>query len=122
MTASQLLAAARLLLDRAGVAVGWRAVAVAALARQALETAIDDLWGREAAGTEQASRHTQLLCLPSYADEAIAELAASTWVSLSGACHVRAYDLAPSADELSRWLSDTGTVIAGLALTTESCR
>lgn len=53
--------------------------------------------------------------MPTYADETISELAASTWVSLSGACHVRAYDLAPSRDELSRWLSDAGTVLAGLA-------
>ena len=115
MTASQLLTAARILSQRAGVVAGWRAVAVAALSRQALETAIDDLWRREAPGAEHAARQTQLLCLPCYADEAISELAASTWVSLSSACHVRAYDLAPSGDELVRWLADTGTVVAGLA-------
>lgn len=117
MTAPQLLAAAKVLLARSAVVSGWRAVAVAVLARQALETSIDDLWRREAPGVEEAARHTQLLCLPCFADEAISELAGSTWVSLSGACHVRAYDLAPSADELSRWLADTETVVAGLAET-----
>ena len=115
MTASQLLAAARVLSAQSGVVAGWRAVAVAVLARQALETAMDDLWRRKAPGAEEAARQTQLLCLPCYADEALSELAANTWASLSGACHVRAYDLAPSADELTRWLSATSTVLAGLA-------
>ncbi len=115
MTAEQLLAAARKLLGNGAVIAGWRAVAVAALARQALEAAIDGYWRGAAPGAGSAPRQTQLLCLPSYADEATSELAAATWVSLSGACHVRAYDLAPSSDELSHWLSDTQSVLAGLS-------
>jgi hypothetical protein len=67
VTASQLLAAARVLSAQSGVVAGWRAVAVAVLARQALETAMDDLWRRKAPGTEEAARQTQLLCLPCYA-------------------------------------------------------
>ncbi len=117
MTPPQLLGAARKLLDHPVVSTGWRPVAVAALARQALEAAIDDFWARAAPGAEAAARQTQLLCLSSYTDEGISELAAITWVLLSGACHVRAYDLTPSHDELSRWLSDTDAVLAGLAAT-----
>lgn len=79
--------------------------------------AIDDFWARTAPGAEAAARQTQLLCLSSYADERISELAATTWVSLSGACHVGSYDLAPSDDGLAHWLSDTGTVLKGLAAT-----
>jgi hypothetical protein len=116
VTSAQLLAAATKLLHDGGLPAGWRAVAVATLTRQALESAIDDYWIRAAPGAQGAPRTTQLLCLPSYTEETTAELAAQTWVSLSGACHVRAYDLAPSPDELSAWLIDTGTVIAGLSL------
>lgn len=114
MTPPELLASAEKLLHGDGASSGWRPVAVAALSRQALEMAIDDYWARRAPGAERAPRGTQLLCLPSYVDEMTAELAAQTWVSLSGACHVRAYDLAPSPDELSRWLSDTRAVLTGL--------
>jgi hypothetical protein len=114
MTPAQLLTAATTLFH-AAIPAGWRAVGVAALSRQALEKAMDDYWSGVAPGTADANRTAQLLCLPSYVDEHTAELAAQTWVSLSGACHVRAYDLAPSPDELSRWLTDTGTVIAGLS-------
>jgi len=113
MTPVQLLDAAATLLH-ASIPSGWRAVGVAALSRQALENAIDDYWLSVAPGAADANRTAQLLCLPSYVDDTTAELAAQTWVSLSGACHVRAYDLAPSADELSRWLADAGAVVAGL--------
>jgi hypothetical protein len=113
VTPDDLLAAATTLLHRA-IPTGWRAIGVAVLSRQALEMAIDDYWRHAAPEATAANRSTQLLCLPSYADQTTAELAAQTWVSLSGACHVRAYDLPPSPDELARWLTDTGAVIAGL--------
>jgi hypothetical protein len=116
VTPAQLLDEATKLLHHGGIPGGWRAVAVATLSRQALEAAIDEYWRRSAPGAEGAPRTIQLLCLPSYAEETTAELAGQTWVSLSGACHVRAYDLAPSPDELSAWLIDAGTVIAGLSL------
>jgi hypothetical protein len=116
MTPAQLLAAATKLLNVGSSGTGWGGVAVAALSRQALEAAIDEYWLHHARGAEVAPRTTQLLCLPSYVDEATAELAAQTWVSLSGACHIRAYDLAPSPDELSRWLADTRAVIAVLGV------
>jgi hypothetical protein len=114
MTPAQLLTAATKLFDDGGIPAGWRAVAAATLCRQALEAAVDDYWDQVAPCAKGAPRTIQLLCLPSYIDEITAELAAQTWASLSGACHVRAYDLAPSPDELSGWLTDTGTVIAGL--------
>jgi hypothetical protein len=114
MTPSQLLTAATKSLHDGGIPAGWRAVAAVTLSRQALEAAVDNYWDQVAPGAKGAPRTIQLLCLPSYIDEITAELAAQTWVSLSGACHVRAYDLAPSPDELSAWLADTNTVIAGL--------
>jgi hypothetical protein len=112
--AQELLAAARLLLISAPSPAGWRPNAIATLTRQALEAGIDAYWQRVASGTEQAHRSVQLLCLPVYAGDDLGGLASLTWVSLSGVCHVRAYDLAPSGDELARWADNVDRVLAGL--------
>jgi len=111
---AELLDAARSLLTAAPAPSGWQARAVATLTRQALEAALDDFWLRVAPGVEAAPRSTQLLCLPTYAGDQVAGLASTTWSSLSNACHVRAYDLAPSLDELARWLAATAQVLDAL--------
>lgn len=68
-----------------------------------------------APGTEaEKNRTVQLLCLPVYAGEEIGGLASTTWVSLSSACHVRSYDLAPTGDELARWADNVAQVLTGL--------
>ena len=112
--AELLLAAARALLADGSVA-GWRAHAVATLSRQALEAGIDAYWREVAPGTEQASMNVQFLCLPVYAGSYVGGLASTTWKSLSGVVHVRAYDLAPTADELRGWADNVDAVLAGLA-------
>jgi hypothetical protein len=95
---------------------GWRTQAIATLTRQALETSIDAYWADIAPGAERATMNVQLLCLPLYAGAEVAGLAGAAWSALSGVCHVRAYDLSPTADELRRWVNDVDTVIASLAV------
>jgi hypothetical protein len=112
--AELILAAARQLMTDGSVA-GWRAQAVATLSRQALEAGIDAYWRDVAPGTEEASMNVQLLCLPVYAGSYVGGLAATTWKSLTGVVHVRAYDLAPTADELQGWADNVDAVLAGLA-------
>lgn len=111
-----LLAAARTVLDQPDALPGsaW-ARTTALLARQALETALAAYWRRTAPGTEDAPFTAQLLCLRSYADADIAAEAFQSWAALSDACHHHAYDLAPTAPELRRWLTATEPVVAGLA-------
>ena len=101
----ELLAAARQLLERpeAGTAGVWPRAA-ALLGRQALELLLAELWQRRAPGTEEASMRAQLICLPRYLDAALAGRVAYAWGALSDACHQHAYELAPTAPELRRWL------------------
>ena len=109
MTPAELLAGARDLIERpdATTAGVWPRTA-ALLARQALEAAVDDQWAldSETAGMDRATMRSQLICLPSYADEAVARQIAFTYAALTGACHFHPYELAPTATELSRWISD----------------
>ena len=88
--------------------------AAALLARQALEQGLDDFWRKHAPGVEHSSRHAQLLCLRSYADEQLAEEASHTWAALSGACHHHAYELSPTASELERWIRSVSDVVDSL--------
>jgi hypothetical protein len=82
--------------------------ATALLARQALESALCDLWHRRAPGVEACSMRAQLLCLPLYLrDEELAERVSYAWVGLSRATHCHPYELPPTSSELSDWL---GTV------------
>lgn len=78
------------------------------LARQALETALDDYWRRHAPGLERCSMRAQLLCLPSYLHgdgaDGLAERTAYAWIRLSRACHQHVYELPPTAAELAGWI------------------
>jgi hypothetical protein len=99
-----------------GSVSGWRAQAVATLTRQALETGIDAYWADVAPGAQRATMNVQLLCLPVYAGTDVAGLAGAAWSALSSVCHVRAYDLSPTADELRRWVDDVETVVLSLGV------
>ena len=92
---------------------GWQR-AVAVLTRQAVETAIDDVWRAAAPGMTAASGRSKLTALPEYADREVALAAGSLWGALSNACHVRQYDLPPTASELTEWLVLARSVAAGL--------
>ena len=81
--------------------------ATALLARQALESALDDLWRLRAPGVELCSARAQLLCLPFYlgGDSVLAERVSYAWAGLSRACHHHPYELPPTSVELLGWLA-----------------
>lgn len=102
MTPEQLLDRARTLVANftPGTAGLWPRAA-ALLARQAIEAAMDELWTARAPGCAELSARAQLMCLPEYLrDRALAGEVAFAWVTLSEACHVRAYETGPTAEEL----------------------
>lgn len=110
---AQLVAAARVLCDREDEALAGRwPRAAALLARQALEGALDEYWRSRFAGAEDASAKAKLLCLPTYLKDPVARNAYHAWTALSRACHVTAYELSPTRDELESWLTDVEAVIA----------
>jgi hypothetical protein len=87
--------------------------AASLLGRQALESALDDLWRGKRSGIEAANMRTQLLCLPSFlGDEEFAGRVAHSWGALTRACHQHPYELAPTAQELERWLEITQHLVA----------
>jgi hypothetical protein len=107
MTPTELLAAARALLadELAATAGGWPRM-VALLTRQALEEALSGFWEARTAtaGLSGSSRKSQLACLPFYLDAGVAREAGYIWAALSDASHYHAYELAPTAGELTGWI------------------
>lgn len=118
MTPTNLLETARELIARADVSTAgvWPRTA-AFLARQALEDAVDARWAGNpiTAPMCRASMWSRLSCLPAYLDKQTARQVAFAYAALSGACHYHPYELAPTAAELSRWISDVEALIARLA-------
>jgi hypothetical protein len=103
MTPADLLAAARAIVERPSAATaGLWPRAAALLARQALESALDQLWASspDTGGLAQCTMRTQLTCLPAYLDPATAQEISYVWASLSEACHYHPYELGPTAAEL----------------------
>lgn len=87
--------------------------AAAVLARQALESQIVVVLGGRISGIDRASMRAQLLCLQTYsADPDLAGAVAHAWWALTGACHHRLYELAPSASELAGWLETIARFVA----------
>lgn len=86
---------------------------VAFLARQGLETGIDEFWDqihlREMTST---TRFTQLACIGQYLDndETVSGIR-NAWGSLSRACHHHPYELAPTASELDVSLSQVEALL-----------
>jgi len=117
MNAADLLAAARQVLDRpAAATVGVWPRAVALLTRQALEKALDEFWEATpaTAGLSQCPRRSQFACLPSYLNADTAREIAYVWSALSEACHYHAYELAPTATELSGWINAVADLMASM--------
>jgi hypothetical protein len=52
------------------------------------------------------------LCPTAYVDEDVAARAAYLSAALSRACHYHPYELAPTASELTRWLTETADLVA----------
>jgi hypothetical protein len=120
VTPADLLAAARDVMQRPAPATigGWPRV-VALLTRQALETAVDEVWKASptTVGLCGCTMKTQLTCLPTYLDHRLAHDVNYVWAALSSACHYHPYDLAPTAAELSRWIDSVATLLAAIGQT-----
>ena len=117
MTPAELIAAARQLIARPdALAVGVWPRTAAFLARQALEDAVDARWASDpvTAAMCQASMWSRLTCLPVYLDEQIAHQVAFAWAALTSACHYHPYELAPTAAELTNWITDVETLVSQL--------
>lgn len=109
-----LLAEVQTLLNRPDPATaGIWPRATALLARQALETALSELWQRRAPGLEQCPVRAQLLCLPGYlpGHGDLVGRVSYAWASLSRACHHHTYDLAPTADEIASCIETVGRLV-----------
>jgi hypothetical protein len=114
MTPDDLLAAARRLVDRPdATAAGVWPRAAALLARQALEQAMAALWAAcpQATGMCSSTMRSQLLCLTAFLGQDVATRAGYLSAALSRACHYHPYELAPTATELTRWLSETADLV-----------
>ncbi len=76
------------------------------LLRQALEEILGGFWRRFAPGVERATFNAQLICFPLYlhGDPELAQDVAWVWKSLSRAAHAHPYELAPTANEIRRWI------------------
>ena len=111
MTPAETLAVAQQLLERADArTAGLWPRAAALLTRQALEETLDAFWLSRNLPLGGVPTRPQLICLGHYLEDE-AQVAALThaWNALSRACHHHAYEVAPTAEELSGWI---GTVSA----------
>jgi hypothetical protein len=119
MTPAELLAAAREVLHEpsATTSGGWPRM-VALLTRQALENAVSEFWRSRPATASmcRCSRKAQFACLPFYLKASAAREAEYVWVALSEACHYHAYELAPTAGELTRWLDAVAGLIESMQM------
>ena len=107
MVTQQILAVARELVfgGRADYPGAWSRTA-AVLGRLVIEGAMRRYWNLRVPGLERCSSHAQLLCLGSYIpDRALVRATAAAWADFSRACHHHPYELGPTADELSAWLT-----------------
>jgi hypothetical protein len=106
LTSKRLLEHAYAVLDDPPpVLVGRWPRAVALLARQALETTVDDFWRAREVRIGWASERAKLLCLPvALGNRRLAAEASLAWSGLSRAAHQHPYDLSPTAGELAAWL------------------
>ncbi len=114
MTPRDLLTAARDMLERpAAATAGVWPRASALLARQALESATDQLWAANptTSGLTECTMRSQLACLPTYLDAHLAHQITYVYAALSEACHYHAYELAPTAAELSGWINAVNDLI-----------
>ena len=125
MTPDELLAAAKDLMQRPDTLItGIWPRAAALLARQALETAMAELWASQPQATEMSSHsmRSQLLCLTAYLDPGPASRAAYVFAALSHACHYHPYELAPTAAELTGWLDQATQIVTRMRAASGSDR
>lgn len=103
VTAATVASARALLLRTRSGAPGLWPRAAALLARQSLESTLDEFWRlRGLAFDPRAGRRQQLICLRGYllGAEKLTGRLHHTWAALSRACHHHPYELAPTVGEL----------------------
>lgn len=112
MTPPELLEMAQQLLERKDAkTAGLWPRAAALLARQALETALDDFWkAKKLEFATHGGRRQQLICVREYMDPEKAGEIAHAWSALSRACHHHPYELAPTVGELEGWMGTVTTL------------
>jgi hypothetical protein len=111
---ANLLLMARQLLTRASPeTAGLWPRAAALLARNALETAVDNYWSRRRIALESCPTFPQLICLREYlGDEELAGRVHHAWNALSRACHHHPYELSPTVGELGALLETVAGLLA----------
>lgn len=115
MTSRELLVAADGLLTTAsGPSRGRWPRVCAWLIRLALERALDDFWTKAQPCAIGCPMRAQLLLLPRYADDSIADQAREAWAGLARAGHLHLFDLAPTAGELRAWHVSVTEIVANL--------
>jgi hypothetical protein len=114
---ADLLVSARSLCHKTGTTmIGLWPRAVALLAREAIESAASSYWSSSAyPAVAGCPMRSQLICLAEVVGRSLAGSAAATWSSLSAACHVHPYELAPTAGELLGWIDDAERISLCLA-------
>ena len=80
----------------------------------ALERTVQGVYQRNGVDVGEATLSAQLLALPRYVDEDLAEQAAARWAALSRACHQHPYDLPPSGLELAEAGKDVQRLVEQL--------
>jgi hypothetical protein len=101
-----LLREARTLLNNKDEAMSGRwPRAAALLTRGSLEQLLDEYWTGMEPDMVHASARAQILCLSDFVDAGTAAQTAYLYGTLSDACHYHAYELPPTAGELSSWMN-----------------
>ncbi len=99
-SAMDLLGQAQRVLQAPGSAEGLSSRVAAFLARQALETIIDQRCAALNADAPWANSRSKLVVLKSLDTAEAADRAALAWNRLSVACHVHAFEMQPSTAEV----------------------
>lgn len=123
MTPHGLLDSAHQLLDsRSDATAGLWPRACAFLARQALEAAVDEIWAARpsTSGMTKCRMRSQFICLPTYLEAGLAREISYVYAGLSEACHYHAYELAPTAAEITHWLATIDRLLTEAAALSNS--
>ncbi len=114
-----LLTAAREFLERDDAeAIGLWPRTSALLGRRALEATVGDMWRRRDLDLRRCPMRVQLIYLRRrLGDRDLAAQTSHAWSALSRACHHHPYELAPTADELARWLGVVDEIVAAVEST-----
>lgn len=111
---SQLLEHAHAILDGAhGLPPSQAPRAAALLARQVLESAVQDLCSANGADLPRASMRSRLITLRGLAGDTLGGFAGTAWSGLSRCCHHHAYELDPDANEVRHLLNQVAALLEG---------